>query len=183
MREMRLERVARRNILEDIKAAATQARHALRQTGCLMLWNVAAVVDDKIEIAFDAGEHGFNRGAVCLIDLPVANSRIRRPVRLYRQNIGSDDLGAGKAVPQPAYRRTVMDPELDHAACTAESREGAPVGLGISVPIVLVGLSFVFGDRDAVHCFVSASLNRDDRAGLKSSGGGLPCMPERVGNL
>src|ERR1700722_12443094 len=133
MREMRLERMARRNILKDIKAAATQARHALRQTGCLMLWNVAAVVDDKIEIAFDAGEHGFNRGAVCLIDLPVANSRIRRPVRLYRQNIGSDDLGAGEAFRQPAYRLPAMDSDLDPSARIVESGEAPPVSLGISV--------------------------------------------------
>ena len=114
--------------------------------------------------AFDAGEHRFDSVAVCLIDLPVAYSRIHWPVGLHGQDIGADDLGGGKAFRQPAHRRTVMDPELDDPACIAKSSEGTLVGLSIAVPIVFVGLCFAFGGRDAGRLNRVSGSDRDARS-------------------
>src|SRR3984957_3553656 len=144
MRERGLQRVTCADVFQNVQPAGPQPRQTLSEARCLVLGNVAAVIDDQVDIARDGREHPPPRLAILLVDLTIADPGIDRPFRLPRQNVRPDDLRFGEALGQPTDRRAVQHAEFHDEARLAKGGERAQIGLGIAVPVILVGLSYYF---------------------------------------
>lgn len=108
-----VQRVACADIFHYAKIDGAQACHRLGEAGRLVLGNMAAVIDDQVDIAIDGMEHGPDRYPVSLIDLAIRDPEALRPVRLHWLTVGPDDHRIRKAFCQPADRCTVQHPEFD----------------------------------------------------------------------